>query len=104
MIAIFAKIVLPQLVLSISGLIAKMTAYLNSTETWLPGLLALLGDFDISATIETALRQYADTIMSSAMTMLKQLFPWMLSVSTGIASGLLTIVVGHYHLHLYADG
>ena len=33
MIAIFAKIVLPQLVLSISGLIAKMTAYLNSTET-----------------------------------------------------------------------
>ena len=94
MIAIFAKIVLPQLVLSISGLIARMTAYLNSTETWLPGLLALLGDFDISATIETALRQYADTIMSSAMTMLKQLFPWMLSVSTGIASGLLTIVVG----------
>lgn len=94
-IAIFVMIVLPQLAVSVSGLVYKLTNYVNSTEVWLPQLLALLPEnMDIDAAIAETLRTYADTIMTTLLNMMKQAVPWMLSFSSRLASGLLAVVVG----------
>lgn len=94
-IAIFVMIVLPQLAISVSGLVYKLTNYVNSTDQWLPQLLALLPEnMDIDAAIAETLRTYADTIMTTLLNMMKQAVPWMLSFSTRLASGLLAVVVG----------
>ena len=93
-IAVFVMIVIPQLISSITGLVYRLSRYLNSPDTWLPRLLALFPDLDLDATISNALRQYADTILNSTVSMMKQLLPWLVSASTSFASGLLSTVVG----------
>ena len=92
-IAVFVMIVLPQLISSITGLVLKLSRYVNSADTWLPSLLQLLPDDTIS-TAGNVVQQYAERIMSALYSMLQTLLPWLLSVSTSFASGLLKIVVG----------
>ena len=91
---LFFMIVAPQLVSSITGLVYKLSRYINSADVWLPTLLNYFPEFDLPSTISVYLQEYAKTIAEAAYRILTQSFPWLLNLSTRFASVLLSVVVG----------
>lgn len=96
-IGIFVIIVLPQITQSISSLISRVSVYINSADSLLPYIEALVPQIDIgnlSGTIIDYISLYADQIMQTIYSMFSQIVPWMMGVSTRFASGVLNIVIG----------
>ena len=94
LIAAFGGIVMPQLVLSLTRLINRLTVYVNTADTWMPVLLSYFPEIDLPTTLSTYIGQYADTIAQTTLDTLKKLVPWVVTFSTNFASGLLQVIVG----------
>lgn len=96
-IAVFVMIMLPQLISSITGLINRMFAFVNSTDrdALMQYLVNLFPEVDLSATMWDYVEKYTGQIVSTTYNLLtSRLLPMMTNVTTVVASGLLNLVVG----------
>lgn len=96
-IAVFVRIVLPQLAASISGLVSKLLRFLNAADRDLlfQQITYMMPDIDISATVWDYIERYAAQIIETVYNLLTaQILPIMTNITTGLASGLLNVVVG----------
>ncbi|MCI8756020.1 MAG: AI-2E family transporter [Oscillospiraceae bacterium] len=96
-IAIFIMIMLPQLVNSVTGLVNRMVTFLNSTnrDMLMNYILSFSSDMDISTALWDYISQYADKIIQTTYSLItSRILPVMTNITTGLASGLLNVVVG----------
>ena len=96
-IAIFIMIMLPQLVNSVTGLVNRMVTFLNSTnrDVLMNYILSFSSDMDISTALWDYISQYADKIIQTTYSLItSRILPVMTNITTGLASGLLNVVVG----------
>ncbi len=119
-VSIIFLLVIPQVVLSVSDLISKLNGYIDHTVTWLDSvlpdtifngadltienffnsILRFLTDSGISEELNSIadglnlVSANLDTILSNSLTIIKNYFPVILGAFTGVANGLLNVILG----------
>lgn len=99
-IAVFVMVMLPQLVSSITSLVSRMFAFLNSTDgdVMIQYLITRFPEVDVSAKVWEYVNKYADGIIKNIYTLLTgSILPMLTNVTAGVASvasSLLNVVVG----------
>lgn len=92
---VFIVIVIPQLIASISGLVASIPQYIETLDILANKLVLMIPweSLDTQA-IQRVLEQYVGQLMQSAYEVLRQCLPWLVRFTARIASGMLTIIIG----------